>query len=76
VKHIAGRRNVVADALSRRRPTDTEVEEAENEQDIDEWVATRLFTARVRPVRAVTGRQEAGRISRPRAGKSGVVDAD
>ena len=76
VKHIAGRRNVVADALSRRRPTDAEVEEAENEQDIDEWVATRLFAARVRPVRAVTGRQEAGRISRPRAGKSGVVDAD
>jgi hypothetical protein len=36
VKHISGTKNVITDALSRRRPTDAEVKEAKNEQDIDE----------------------------------------
>jgi hypothetical protein len=71
VKHIAGKKNVVADALSRRRPTAEEVADAENEQDIDEWVAARLFAARARPLRAARAEEEDELISQPRAGKSG-----
>jgi hypothetical protein len=70
VKHIAGKKNVVADALSRRRPTAEDVQEAENEQDIDEWVSSRLFAARVRPMRAVAEAEDEELIIQPRAGKS------
>jgi hypothetical protein len=76
VKHIEGKKNVVADALSRRRPTEAEVEEAENEEDIDEWVTARLFTARVRPLRAAAEEIDGGSISQPRAGKSNDGDSD
>jgi hypothetical protein len=75
VKHIEGKKNVVADALSRRRPTAEEVADAENEQDIDEWVTAKLFTARVRPLRAVEAEVEDGSISQPGAGKSNVSGA-
>ena len=75
VKHIAGKSNVVADALSRRCPTTAEIEEAENEQDIDEWVSSRLFAAKVRPARALIDDEEDEMISQPRAGKSDDVES-
>ena len=75
VKHIAGKSNVVADALSRRRPTAADIEEAENEQDLDEWVSSRLFAARIRPMRAATDEDEEDLISQPRAGNSDDGDS-
>ena len=39
VRHIAGTKNVVIDALSHRPPTEDDIRERDNEQDIDEWVS-------------------------------------
>ena len=70
---------MVTDALSRRCPTTAEIKEAKNEQDIDEWVLSRLFaakvrpTVKVRPARALIDDEEDEMISQPRARKSDNV---
>ena len=53
MKHVSGKTNIVADALSRRPTTTKDLEEAENEDDIDEWLETQLLIIRgsIRPIR-------------------------
>jgi RNase H-like domain found in reverse transcriptase/Integrase zinc binding domain/Reverse transcriptase (RNA-dependent DNA polymerase) len=50
VRHVAGAKNVVADALSRRPATEEDVKEAEQEEDIDTWVAAQLDRVCISPI--------------------------
>lgn len=52
VRHVAGNKNVVADSLSRRPPTEEDLAERERELDIDEWIEAQLGPVRgsLRPI--------------------------
>lgn len=48
VKHIPGVRNGAADSLSRRPPTQQDIEDAENEQEIDDFIDADIDAIRTR----------------------------
>lgn len=58
IKHIDGKKNQAADALSRRRPTEDDLQEREDEEDIDDWIDAQLSALRVCPVRIDEGADE------------------
>ena len=57
---MPGKKNVVADALSRRPPTKEDLEEAEREEDIDDWIEARMLVVRgsLRPIKWTMTRRD------------------
>jgi len=51
VRHVPGKKHTAADGLSRRPATLLDEQEAENEEDIDEFIAAQLAIANVAPLR-------------------------
>jgi hypothetical protein len=51
IKHIPGNKNQAADALSRKRIVQRDIDERDAEVDIDDWVDAQLSAARICPVR-------------------------
>ena len=63
VRYILGAKNVMVDALSRRPATESDLEEAVREEDVDEQVAAQLGMVRLCPIRIVEVECEALRES-------------
>ena len=50
IKHIPGSKNQAADALSRKRITQEDIEECDAEDDLDDWIDAQLSSFRLCPV--------------------------
>ncbi|KIW21975.1 uncharacterized protein PV07_12622 [Cladophialophora immunda] len=68
VRYVLGKNNVVADALSRRPRTQEDLEEAEEESDIDDWLEVRMLVVRasIRPIKWKAGRSDLVHVRPPR----------
>ena len=77
VRHVPGSKNVVADGLSRKPATEEDLDEAEREQDIDDWIETQLVPIRgyLRPIKWSIAGGSTARLRPVRIGRSRPIRA-